>query len=195
MTIPLLFHNEPGPQTSVVSMGTIVEWSARKIRRVPSLRFADWGYLAIASIELFAARIRFSIVGAETILRELQAPLPKFNRNQREPLTRIGVQRLSWAMKVAAQFVPWRSDCLIQVMAADRWLRRRHLRPDFYLGVTKDERGIFTAHAWVRCGDITVTGGRYDRFSTLIEPVVKHAAFALRGSSSTAGAAGRQNGN
>jgi len=44
------------------------------------------------------------------------------------------------------------------------------MRPYFYLGITKDKQGGFTAHAWLRYGDLTVTGGRSDQFFTLIEP-------------------------
>ena len=130
----------------------------RKIRRAAHLTLSDWRYLTIASVELFVARIRLSTVAAEKILRELQAPLSALPQ-QRSPLAKIDVERLSWAIAVAAQHVPWRSDCLVRVMAADRWLRRHHLRPDFYLGVAKDEQGVFAAHAWLRYGDLTVTGG------------------------------------
>jgi Transglutaminase-like superfamily len=142
----------------------------RKIRRATYLTLSEWRYLAIASAELLAARIRLSTVAAEKILRELQSPLSAFPQHQRSTVSKVKVERLSWAIAVAAQHVPWRSDCFIRVIAADHWLRRHHLRPDFYLGVAKDEQGVFAAHAWLRYGDLTVTGGRYDRYSALIEP-------------------------
>jgi Transglutaminase-like superfamily len=151
-------------------------WSnplVRKIRRAAYLTPSDWRYLAIALAELLAARIRLSTVAAEKILQELQAPLSALPHQQGRPLKNIDVERLSWAIATVAQYVPWRSDCFVRVIAADRWLRRHHLRPDFYLGVAKDEQGVFAAHAWLRYGDLTVTGGRYDRFSALIEPAVK----------------------
>ena len=66
--------------------------------------------------------------------------------------------RLSWAIGAAAARVPWRSDCLLQAMAADRWLRRCGMQPEFFLGVTKDAGGQLEAHAWLRCGDAMVTG-------------------------------------
>jgi hypothetical protein len=127
-------------------------------------------YLAIASVELFAARIRLSTVAVEKIVRELQAPLSALPPKQRTTLTKIDLELLSWAIAIAAQHVPWRSDCFVQVIAADRWLRRHCLRPDFYLGVAKDSDGVFAAHAWLRYGDLTVTGGQFDRFYTIIEP-------------------------
>lgn len=141
----------------------------RKIRR--HLTLSHCRYFALALVELFAARIRLSTVAGEKIVRQLQAPLSALPQKQRR--TKIDVERLSWAIAVAAQCVPWRSDCLIQVIAADRWLRRHCLRPDFYLGVAKNAQGAFAAHAWLRYGDLTVTGGSVDQFSTLIEPVAK----------------------
>ena len=142
----------------------------RKIRRVTQLTLSDWRYLTIATIELLAARIRLSAIVAEKILRGLQAPLSVLPLKPERRLEELDVERLSWAIAIAAQHVPWRSDCLIKTIAADRWLRRYHLHPDFYLGVTKDKEGIFAAHAWLRHGDVTVTGGTYEEYSKLIEP-------------------------
>jgi hypothetical protein len=69
------------------------------------------------------------------------------------------VARISWVISAAASRLPWRSDCLLRAIAAVRWLRRLKLRPDFYLGATKDANGVFKAHAWLYCGDVIVTGG------------------------------------
>lgn len=55
-------------------------------------------------------------------------------------------------------------------MAADRWMRRHQLSPDFYLGVLKDHNDAFAAHAWLRHGDLIITGGNVNQFHTLIEP-------------------------
>ena len=142
----------------------------RKLKRAVQLTLSDWSYLATATAELLIARIRFSAVATEKILRGLQAPLSSPPRYPKNPLSSSDVERLSWAIAVASSHVPWYSDCLIKTMAANRWLRRHDLRADFYLGVAKDEQDVFAAHAWLRHGDLTVAGGRYDRFSTLIEP-------------------------
>ena len=142
----------------------------RTIRRATQLTLSDWRYLAQASVELLAARYRFSTLSPESILRALQdrsSPVPHEQINRRAA---IDVERVSWAITLAARYVPWRSDCLIQVMAADRWLRRHGLCADFHLGVAKDVDGGLKAHAWLCYGGLTVTGGRYDEFAPLIEP-------------------------
>jgi len=142
----------------------------RKIQRLACLELSDWCFLLIASVELLAARVRISAVPAGKLLRELRAPLSVTHKCNRARLARADVERLAWAIAIAAEHVPWRSDCLVRVLAADRWLRRHYIRADFYLGVTKDEQGALVSHAWLRYGDVTVTGGRYNRYSTLVEP-------------------------
>jgi hypothetical protein len=129
----------------------------RKIRRAAQLTLSDWCYFAKASVELLVARFRFSTVPPERILRELQQQSVSLPHERASRSSAIDVERVSWAITLAARYVPWRSDCLIQVMGADRWLRMRG----------------FKAHAWLRYRDLTVTGGRYDEFVPLIEPRVK----------------------
>ena len=145
----------------------------QKLKRALQLTPSDWRYLMTASVELFVARIRLAIVRTDKILRELKAPLSTLPQERRSPLAKVDMQRLSWAIAVAAKYVPWRSSCLIQAIAADRWLRRHQLRPDFYLGVAKDEHDAFAAHAWLRYGDLIVTGGRSAQFSILMDPAAK----------------------
>ena len=53
----------------------------------------------------------------------------------------LDMRRLSWAIGVASRVVPWRSDCLIQSMAADRWLRSCGVIPKFKLGAASDQSG------------------------------------------------------
>ena len=144
-----------------------------KIRRAAQLTISDWRYLAKASVELFAARFRLSTIPPERILRELQDKSSVVPDQKIICSAEMDVERISWAIAVAGRYVPWRTDCLIQVMAADRWLRKHDLCADFYLGVAKELQKGLTAHAWLRHGDLTVTGGSYDRFSVLIEPSMK----------------------
>jgi hypothetical protein len=56
-----------------------------------------------------------------------------------------------------AERLPWRSSCLVRAVAARIMLRRRHLPSlvQFGVGRTPTE---FSAHAWVRCGEIDVVG-------------------------------------
>jgi hypothetical protein len=55
-------------------------------------------------------------------------------------------------------------------MAADRWLRRGRLCPEFFLGVGKEPEGGIMAHASLRCDDVVVTGALSEQYTLLIEP-------------------------
>ena len=65
--------------------------------------------------------------------------------------------RVAWATAAAARRVPWRSECLEQAIAAKAMLRRRGIASTLYLGMARDP---VMAHAWLRVGDLNVTGGR-----------------------------------
>ena len=146
--------------------GRTVETLVRTLRRAIGLSLADWRYLAIAVKELGLARVRHATQPIGHILRELQTerPLPA------EAGDSVDLARLSWALGAAAARVPWRSDCLLRAMAADRWLRRHGHQPEFFLGVNTDATTGFGAHAWLRCSGIIITGGESTEYTQLLAP-------------------------
>lgn len=75
---------------------------------------------------------------------------------------------ISWAVQAAAARTPWHSTCLAQSLAGYVILRRHGVPSVVYLGVAKDPAGEFTAHSWLRCGDLIVTGrGGHERYSVI----------------------------
>lgn len=88
-----------------------------------------------------------------------------------EPAIGVGI-----ALRRAARRVPWEATCLMQALAGAAMLRRRRVGATVHLGVARDDASDagLAAHAWLRAGDLTLTGGaESDRFS----PV---AAYHLR---------------
>jgi hypothetical protein len=69
----------------------------------------------------------------------------------------LASRRVAWAIAAAARRAPWRSECLEQAIAAKAMLRRRGIASTLYLGMARDP---VAAHAWLRVGDLNVTGGR-----------------------------------
>lgn len=67
-----------------------------------------------------------------------------------------------------ARLVPWRSDCLVQAMAAQRWLMARGVATRIVIGVDRPTNADFAAHAWLSYGEKTVTGGEIERFTVLL---------------------------
>ena len=64
------------------------------------------------------------------------------------------------AIRSAAKLTPWESVCLSQAVAAQWMLKRRRIPATLYLGVAKDKarRKGLSAHAWLRCGKVILTG-------------------------------------
>ena len=69
-------------------------------------------------------------------------------------------ETIGWAIRAAAARTPWQSTCLVQALAGVYMLKRRKLPAALILAVTKNgvvQEG-FAAHAWLRCGEVVLTG-------------------------------------
>jgi hypothetical protein len=76
------------------------------------------------------------------------------------------VHRVSRAIESMSAHVPWRSTCLEQALAAKAMLRGRGLSNTLYVAVAR-EPGL-EAHAWVRSGDVCVSGqAEFDRYTVV----------------------------
>lgn len=70
----------------------------------------------------------------------------------------------------AANNTPWQSVCLPQAVAGQWMLKRRRIPATIYLGVAKADAKPeqLAAHAWLRCGDIILTGSAGHRQFTVV---------------------------
>lgn len=77
-----------------------------------------------------------------------------------EPSALARASAVGWAVRAAASYTPWESTCLMQALAAAVLLRRWQIDGTLYLGVATETRAAegMTAHAWLRCGDLVLTG-------------------------------------
>lgn len=76
------------------------------------------------------------------------------------------VERVAYVIPRVAAYLPWRSDCLVQALAARRWLKRKGIPSTLRIGV-KRESGNFSSHAWLVHGDRIVTGGDISGYTPL----------------------------
>ena len=68
------------------------------------------------------------------------------------------LRRVAWAVRNAARLVP-RASCLTQALAGQLILARRGKSSQVRIGVARDEKGRFVAHAWLVSEDRIVLGG------------------------------------
>jgi hypothetical protein len=99
----------------------------------------------------------FRRLASRAILDELGAQNVNGKLPEGRPET-VDPQLVAWAIQVAARRVPWRSDCLVQAMAATQWLRRHGHEPSLQLGI-RSAQGTLQGHAWLLLQGRVIVGG------------------------------------
>jgi len=130
----------------------------------------DWVFLFRAFLALGRARLLMLTSTDSDLVSSLQHANPNLRNDVLGPADRIWIRRTGEALKNASAVVLWRSDCLVQAIAADHLLRRRGLQPSFYLGVQVGSETDFSAHCWLDCCGDPVVGKTQETFSVLVPP-------------------------
>lgn len=128
----------------------------QKLRKITVMTPRQHAYLLSAVRHLAWARMEFGRRQAGEFIARLQDRPTDETRKRGN----LDVALASWAVGAAASGVPWRADCLIQSMAADRWLRRNGIVADFRLGVISSGNGSILGHAWIELDGVVLTGGK-----------------------------------
>ncbi|NVO10093.1 MAG: lasso peptide biosynthesis B2 protein [Bacteroidales bacterium] len=71
---------------------------------------------------------------------------------------RIVVVKVAKSIRRTVKYSPWKISCFAKGITAKYLLKRKGINSTLYLGVAKDGLDKLTAHAWLRCGSIVVTG-------------------------------------
>lgn len=141
----------------------------RLLGRIAALGPSGWRDCVRAVFELALANRR---LGAETA-RKLLAATPAARSSGAPVLSQAQaglLARVAFIVPRVGAWLPWRSDCLIQALAAQRWLAGHAIGSDICIGVRKPADDEFGAHAWLKVGDLVVTGGDISTYAALIEP-------------------------
>jgi hypothetical protein len=127
-----------------------------KFWRLPA---ADKGLLIEAALLLPVARTVIQWVPirwyAPLLLGRHMADLPHGETAADEDLLR----RVAWAARVVSEVMPWRNKCFALALTVKWMLARRGIASVLYLGARTLENRGFCAHAWLRCGNLYLTGG------------------------------------
>ncbi|AKQ41542.2 hypothetical protein CP97_05165 [Aurantiacibacter atlanticus] len=78
------------------------------------------------------------------------------------------VLELSWVLPRVAYRMPFRSDCLVQAMAAQDWLLEQGIASSIVIGVVGGEGRAFESHAWLTYGREIVTGGDVEAYRPIL---------------------------
>jgi hypothetical protein len=126
-----------------------------KMTRFGELGRADQWLLLRATAWLAVARMLLVVMP----FRRLSAPLSAENDFAEAKPDPELLDSIGRAVGIAANNVPWRSDCFPQTIAARMLLRRAGVASTIHFGVERIGDDVLTGHAWLTCGDTVVTGG------------------------------------
>jgi len=129
----------------------------------------------IMLLEAFVLTGMFRMIILVISFRKYKKHMGVYNREtsfQMAENNYIVIRKVSWAVATVSRYTPWESKCLVQALTAQTMLKRRKIDSTLYLGVSKDEGNRMIAHAWLRSGNLYVTGGEGNR------EFVKVARFA-----------------
>ncbi|MGL6108241.1 lasso peptide biosynthesis B2 protein [Romboutsia sp.] len=96
-------------------------------------------------------------LGNYNIESSKEASIEEYNLANKIRCTVVGISR----------YTPWESLCLVQAMTVQKMLKKRGISTTIYLGVNRKEDKEIVAHAWIRCGEMFVTGGDGNGYATV----------------------------
>jgi hypothetical protein len=131
------------------------------LTRVSRLSLMDWCDLAVAVSELAIARVKLGRSSVEELLKEQAPKYPASGRHAER------VRRVQIAIARAHHRLPWRADCLVQALAAHRWLCRYGIATKLLVGSIGNMQQPFKAHAWLTHEGLAVTGGDAREYTPL----------------------------
>ncbi len=125
--------------------------------------FAEaWSFIAIARLMLifFPFKMIIPILGHTSPPKE-KVPDQTFY---------IDLEKIKLAILRAASRSPWRARCFEQALAAKMMLKHRELESTIYFGVAKNDnpKRRLSAHAWLECCGMTITGEKNRQAFTII---------------------------
>jgi len=137
------------------------------LQKVKTLAAVGWRrqlLVAEACASMFAARIILLVLPFARVARRLGdfvAPAdPRVAQRAAAttPDEAATARAIGWAVRSAAPFMPFRSVCLQQAMAAHAMLRRRGIASVMHFGASPSGARAIDAHAWLDAAGVKVTG-------------------------------------
>jgi hypothetical protein len=132
----------------------------------------DAGWLAAYALRGFAELVRARIIFARLEASEIPARNLAVTRLAAHGSTTAAdpdhLARMAFVLPRLSARLPWRSDCLVQAIAAQNWLAASRLAGEIQIGVERPADGPFGAHAWLVHAGMVITGGDIARYERLL---------------------------
>lgn len=132
-----------------------------------AIPFVPW--IPRAIFELIRARIVLARIEPQQLLALNAQTKALCSVNRRDGIQQdAALERVAFLLPRIGARTPWRSDCLVQALAAQRWLATYDIASEIEIGVRRDVDSTFLAHAWVIQNGKVVLGGETREFSPLL---------------------------
>jgi Transglutaminase-like superfamily len=119
-------------------------------------------FLAEAFFELCVARFKVSFVPFQVYKRGLGEHMHTTS-HQGFQSEHLFAKQFKWAIQKMAGVTPFKSNCMVQAVAAKAVFKKRGLATTLYIGVAKGQEAQQKLnHAWLRSGSLIVTGNLKD---------------------------------
>lgn len=136
--------------------------SLRKLRTALRLGTTDRALAIEAGAALLCARLESGLLPFKVLARRLGGLVPPHHAAAPalplSPAQIDAVRAVRWAIGAVAPWLPFRTLCLQQAIAARRMLARRGVGSVLHLGVGDPSGKKLEAHAWLETGGLKVTG-------------------------------------
>lgn len=126
---------------------------------------ADVAAMTRACAELLRARLHLARSSSDSIAQLASYEAPASDHRPRE--LPDDIRRVAYLIPRVAACLPWRTDCLVQALAARRWLASLGHDSRLYIGSRK-QGDRFDAHAWLTWQGQIVTGGDITGFARFV---------------------------
>ena len=120
--------------------------------------------LARSVVELALARLRLGSLDARRLVDRAAPASSSLTADQAALANRV-----AYIVPRVAARLPWRADCLVQALAAQRWLRGAGIMTNIHVGVPNQRPATFEAHAWLTAGELVVTGGDIAKYQPFLK--------------------------
>ncbi len=78
------------------------------------------------------------------------------------------IRDVFYTIRKIDKYAFWTTTCYTQAIAARLIFKRKRIKSQIFLGMTKDDNGNLLAHAWTKVGNKIVTGGgNLDKYKVL----------------------------